>query len=554
VVVVSIDNGEEVGESMSGTEGLHGVQTVFLLLLVLVAAFAVVARRLEVPYPIVLVVAGLGISLVPGLPRITLNPEVVFLVILPPLLYSSAWAMSLREFKFNLVSIAMLAVGLVGFTVLGVAMFADHFIPGLGWKAGFVLGAVVSPTDAIAATSIARTLGLPRSITDLLEGESLVNDATGLLALEFGLLMLVEGQTPTVGAGLLRLLWLIVAGAGIGLAIGVAAAWFEQWVDDGPIEIVMSLVVPYAAYLAGDGAKASGVLAVVACGLYMSQKSAVFFSARTRIQVNAVWDALTFVLNGIVFVLIGLQLPYVVAGIRGYGVKGLVVYGALFSVVLIVLRLMWMYPGAEVAYLIRRHVVKQNVQRRGARGVFVVGWTGMRGVVALAAALSLPETLGNGQPFGEKNLIVFLTFSVILVTLVVQGLTLPPLIRVLGLAGDQSAKMEEREARRLVAEAVVAQLEEGRAAEDEAAAHAYNDLLHQYGHRLEALTGDGGGHEAEAHAGGASHRLMRRALDMERRTLLRLRDEGRIGDDVLRTLEYELDLAESKAQSRARGV
>jgi Na+/H+ antiporter len=538
---------------MSGADGLHALETVFLLLLVLVAVFAVIARKLDVPYPIVLVMAGLGISLIPGLPRISLNPDVVFLVILPPLLYSSAWATSLREFRYNLVSIAMLAVGLVAFTVFGVAMFADHFIPGLGWKAGFLLGAVVSPTDAIAATSIARTLGLPRGITDLLEGESLVNDATGLLALEFGVMMLVDGQTPTVGAGLVRLLWLILGGAAIGLAIGVVAAWFERWVDDGPIEIVLSLVVPYSAYLAGEWAKASGVLAVVACGLYMSRKSALFFSAETRIQVNATWDALAFVLNGIVFVMIGLQLPYVMAGIRGYGTRGLLIYGTLFSIVLIVIRLIWMFPASEVAFQIRTKLLKQQHARSTPQGVFVVGWTGMRGVVALAAAISLPETLGNGQPFGEKNLIVFLTFSVILVTLVLQGLTLPPLIRWLGLAGDAGARIEEEEARRLVLQEVIEQLEKGRLSGDHATAHAYEDLLHQYGHRLEILdeSVEDQAHEDEMGHTGRLLSLARSAVETERKAILRLRDEGRISDDVLRTLEYELDLTESRANSRA---
>ncbi|MCU1321698.1 MAG: Na+/H+ antiporter [Acidobacteriaceae bacterium] len=541
---------------MNGAESLHGVQTVFLLLMVFVAAFAVVARRLQVPYPIVLVIAGLGISVVPGLPRITLNPEVVFLVILPPLLFSSAWAMSLREFKFNLVSIGMLAVGLVGFTVWAVAMFADHFIPGLGWQAGFVLGAVVSPTDAIAATSIARTLGLPRRITDLLEGESLVNDATGLLALEFGVMMLVDGHTPTIGAGLLRLLWLILGGTGVGLLIGVIGAWFERWIDDGPIEIVISLVAPYAAYLAGESAKASGVLAVVACGLYMSRKSAVYFSAETRIQVNAVWDALTFVMNGIVFVLIGLQLPYVIAGIRGYGVKGLLIYGSVFSVVLILLRLLWMFPSSEVAYQIRTKLLKQDYKRGGPRGVFVVGWTGMRGVVALAAAISLPNMLGNGHPFAEKNLIVFLTFSVILVTLVVQGLSLPPLIRALGLAGDEAVRVEEEEARRLVLKEVIQFLQEGWEKEGEDSAHAYEDLLHQYGHRMEALIEDAaeGDHSGHHHGGASLLALTKKAVEVERQTMLRLRDEGRISDEVLRMLEYELDLTESRANSRAPGV
>ena len=537
---------------MNGFGGLHGLQTVLLILLALVAVFAVVARRLAMPYPIVLVIAGLGISLVPGLPRISLNPDLVFVVFLPPLLYSSAWVMSLREFKYNLVSIVMLAVGLVGFTVWAVAAMAHRFIPGLGWQAGFVLGAVVSPTDAIAATSIARSLGLPRSITDVLEGESLVNDATGLLALEFGVLMLVDGRTPTVGAGIVRLLWLIVAGSGIGLLIGVVAAWVERWVDDGPIEIVMSLIVPYTAYLAGEGVKASGVLAVVACGLYMSRQSAVIYSAKTRIQVYAAWDALTFVMNGMVFVLIGLQLPYVVAGIRGYGVKGLVVYGTLFSLVLIVLRLLWMFPGAEVAYLIRRYAVRQEVRRRGTRAVFVIGWTGMRGVVALAAALSLPETLGNGQPFGEKNRSVFLTFIVILVTLVVQGLTLPPLIRALGLAGGDNGKVEEEQARLLVLQEVMKFLQDGWERDGDDSAHAYEDLLHQYGHRMEALVERAGTGEQEGHTHGgvALGALSRQAVGVERRTMLRLRDEGRISDEVLRTLEYELDLTESRADSR----
>jgi NhaP-type Na+/H+ or K+/H+ antiporter len=262
---------------MHNGTGLQAVQMVFLLLLVLVAAFAAIARRLQVPYQIVLVLAGLVISLVPGLPRVSLNPDVVFLVILPPLLYAAAWQMSWRDFQYNLVSISLLAVGLVAFTVLGVAGFADHFMPGLDWKAGFLLGAVVSPTDAIAATSIARTLGLPRRITDTLEGESLLNDATGLLALEFGVMMLVQDRTPTIGGGLLRLLYLIVGGVVIGLLLGVVATWFEKWVDDGPIEIVISLVVPYAAYLAGEAVSASGVLAVVACGLYVRRKCSVFF-------------------------------------------------------------------------------------------------------------------------------------------------------------------------------------------------------------------------------------------------------------------------------------
>ena len=299
---------------MGTGESLHAVETVILLLLVLVAGFAVVARRLKVPYPIVLMLAGLVISFVPRVPRVPLDPNVVFVIFLPPLLYASAWTMSWREFRRNSVVIGLLAVGLVGFTVWGIAEFSERFITAMYWKAGFLLGAVVATTDAIAATSIAKAVGLPRRIVDILEGESLLNDATGLLALEIGLGIMVSGQTPTVGTGIARLLYLIVGGLAIGLLIGVVVGWIEKFIDDGPVELVVSLVVPYAAYLAAERAKASGVLAVVACGIYMSRKSAEFFSPSVRLQVDGAWEALVFMLNGLVFVLIGLQLPYVLAG------------------------------------------------------------------------------------------------------------------------------------------------------------------------------------------------------------------------------------------------
>src|ERR1700761_2955767 len=219
---------------MGSGESLHAVETVILLLLVMVAGFAAMARRLKVPYPIVLVLAGLAISFVPRIPKVPLDPQVVFVVFLPPLLYASAWAMSWREFRRNGVVIGLLAVGLVGFTVWGVAEFSDRFITALYWKPGFLLGAVISTTDAIAATSIAKSLGLPRKIVDLLEGESLLNDATGLLALEFGLALLLRGRSPSLGEGLLRLVWLVGGGLGVGLALGTIVAWLERFVDDGP--------------------------------------------------------------------------------------------------------------------------------------------------------------------------------------------------------------------------------------------------------------------------------------------------------------------------------
>lgn len=527
--------------------GIHSAELAFLSLLAFVAIFAAIARKLQRPYPIVLVVAGLLLSFFPRVPKVELNPDIIFLIVLPPLLYSAAWTTSWRDFRYNLVSISMLAIGLVTATVLSVARTARFVFPGFTWQLGFVLGAVVSTTDAIAATSIARRVGLPQRVVDILEGESLVNDASGLVALEFGLAMVMKSQTPTVPGAVLRLGYLLVAGIGIGLLIAKLVEWFEKYVDDGPIEIAVSILVPYVAYLAAEAAHGSGVLAVVACGLYLSRRSARFFSPQVRLQAWAVWDAMTFALNGLVFVLIGLQLPYVMAGIHSYGLRNLLFYGAIFSALLIVLRLMWMYPGAHVAYFVRKRILHQDYTIPSGKQIFVVGWTGMRGVVALAAAMSLPEKLANGDPFPQRNLIIFLTFSVILVTLVLQGLTLPALIRWLGLAGFSGPNCEEREARRIMAETALERLELTQARDLPEYAPIYDDLRQHYQHRLVLLQGRETA-EADASPGqyGRSLDLTLELLRCEREAALALRGEGRINDEVLRSLEHEMDLRESE--------
>src|ERR1700676_2259118 len=300
---------------------IQAAQIVFLTLLLFVVIFAVLARKLQTPYPIVLVVAGLVLGFIPGIPRIPLNPDVIFLLVLPPLLYSAAWLTSWREFKYHLVSILLLAFGLVGFTVLGVAYAAHWVFLGFDLRLGFVLRAVVATTDAIAAMVIFKRVGLPKAIVDILDGESLMNDATGLLALEFGVTMVVKGETPTVASGVLRLTHLIVAGVAIGMAVGLLVKWIQPHIDDGPIEIVISILILYSYFLAAEVVHASGVMAVVTCGLYLSRQSSHLFSASVRLQTWAVWDSLTFAINGLVFVLIGLQLPYVLAGIREYSVR-----------------------------------------------------------------------------------------------------------------------------------------------------------------------------------------------------------------------------------------
>ena len=526
--------------------GIHGIELVFLALLVLVAALAAVAKRFNTPYPIVLVIGGLILSLFPRGPHIELNPDIVFLVILPPLLFEAAFVTSWRDFRYNLVSITSLAFGLVGFTVFGVAAAARWILPGFDWRMGLVLGAVVSTTDAIAATTIAKRLGLPNRIVQVLEGESLLNDATGLLALEFATAMLVTGETPSLAAGAARLVYLVAGSSLIGLLIGWVIRACEQKIDDAPIEITISLIAPYVAYLAAEAAHASGVLSTIACGLYLGHKSSLFLSRGARLTGRAVWDTLTFVLNGFVFILIGFQLPYILDGIRGYGLRQLFLLGLLFSGVVILLRFIWVYPGAWVSYFIRRRFVHQNETNPSPKAIFVVGWTGMRGVIALAAAISLPELLESGAEFPQRNVMIFLTFCVIFVTLVLQGLTLPPLIRILGLAGAETKNPEESDARRGMIEAAIAYLEHARedcAPEDMG---VFDDMIRAQRRRLNMLDQN---EQVDAGYRPVDYRrwreVSRQVRSLQRAAILNLRNEHRISDDLMRKLEYEIDLVEA---------
>ena len=528
--------------------GVQSLEAIFLLLLVFVAVFAGLARRLKIAYPILLVIAGLALSLLPGMPRIGLNPNLVFLVFLPPLLYSAAWTLSWREFQRNFVSIAMLAVGLVLFTVVGLALAAGSLLPGFDWRSAVLLGAVVAATDAIATTSIARRVGLPQRIVDLLEAESLVNDGTGLLALQFGLLMLMTGRTPSVVEGVGRLVFLTGGGVLIGLAIGAAVAWFERWVDDGPIEIVISILVPYATYLIGDRAHVSGVIAVIACSMYMSRKSPGYMSPQVRLQATAVWNALTFVLNGIVFVLIGLQLPYVMSQIDGMSRIVLLEYGVGFSAVMIAVRMGWVFGETYLVYAVRRWVQKEQVEDPEPRRLIVIGWGGMRGVLSLAAAVSLPYALPDGRMFPQRSMIIYLAFCLIVATLVVQGLTLPVLIRRLGLSEPVCMKAEEQEARRVLLREALVHLDRKRSKNRDQSA-MFGELIAGYQQRLDAMPA-----ERERRAQGLVDQARRsdailEVLQAERVALIRLWDEGQIDDEVLRTLQRELDLEESRVHT-----
>ncbi len=531
--------------------GIHHLELTLLMLVLLVAALATLAQRFKIPYPIVLFLGGVVISLLPHLPRIALNPDLIFLVVLPPLLYVGGFNTSWRDFHENLVSILMLAFGLVGFTVLGIALGAGWLIPGFDYRLGFVLGAVVSTTDAIAATAIAKRLGLPRRIVDILEGESLVNDASGLLALQFAVALVVAGLRPGPGLAMLELMWLIAGGVAVGLFAGRLIYKVSLEITDSPVEITLSLAAPYLAYLAAEGIHASGVLATVVCGLYLGRKSSEILSINARLDSTAVWKTLEFGLNGIVFILMGLQLPLVLAGIHGLSPLQLLRYGARLAVLVVALRIIWVFPGAAIAYWFRRHWMHEDIPPPPPKQVFVVAWTGMRGVLALAAAISLPTALQDGSPFPQRNLIIFLTFSVIFVTLVLQGLTLPILIRKLGLSLVSGRSMEEQRARLLILNTVLDYLKDlSRQAKAEHA-EIYDDHIRHYQARATLI--EAGGEEMKPEREIALARYERNLTQelraLERATAVSLRNENRINDELLRTLERELDLGEARFQN-----
>ena len=529
---------------------LHFVELVFLSLVAFVALLAALAQKLRVPYPILLVLGGLALSFVPIFPDIYLRPDFVFLVILPPLLFASSLQTSWREFKFNLVSIAMLAFGLVAFTVAGVAVAAHFFLPGFDWRTGAVLGAVVSTTDAIAIGAIAKRIGLPQFLLDIIEGESLLNDATGLLALEFSVALVVSGTAPSVWHGAGQLILMVVGGVLSGLAVGKIVQMLQRPLQGSALQIMISLATPYCAYLLGEGIHASGVLATVACGLYLGRHASTTFTSEARLESKAVWGTVDFILNGLVFILIGLQLPTVLPGMRPLNWPRMLAAAAFLSLLLIALRMIWIFPGARLANLIRRRILGQRLGPPSRNQLIVLGWSGLRGVLTLAAALSLPETTASGAPFPHRDMILFLAFSVIVVTLVGQGLSLPWLTRKLGVCAPTGPSDEEHDTRRALLSVAIEELTRMR--EDEEAAPSASrerslKLLDQtYAQRLGALQRaeerDRDPGEDTAPDARIYSTLAGRLRQAEREELLRLQSVGKVGDATLRKLERELDL------------
>jgi Na+/H+ antiporter len=515
-------------------------------LLVAIVVLATLATRLRLPYAILLVIGGLALGFVPGLPSIELNPELILVLFLPPLIYSSAWFTSWREVRASLRPILQLALGLVLVTTLVIGVVA-HFMAGLSWPVAFVLGAVISPTDAVAASATARQLGLTRRIVTVIEGESMVNDATGLVVYRFAVAAVVTGSFALWQAGL-QFVLVGLGGLVIGLAIAWPVAWLHRHLDDAPIEITITLLTPYAAYLVADALQVSGVLAVLSAGLYLSHQSSRFFSSNTRLQANAVWNVLVFLLNGLVFLLIGLQLRSIVASIAGHSPFTLLWQALLISLAVIAVRIAWVFPAASLPRLLSARLRARD-PCPGWRQLATVAWVGMRGGLSLAAALALPLTLTDGTPFPQRDLVIFFTFGVILVTLVGQGLSLGPIIGLLGLQRDGSLEREHALAHLVAARAALSRLDE-LASEEQVPQDSLSGLRAHYAHKLATLKEamDGAANERfDGHAP-AQQQLRREVLAAERAAVIGLRDRGRIDDETLRLVERELDLEEQRWQ------
>ena len=517
------------------------VEAVLISLLVSVAVLGTAARLLNVPYPIVLVVGGLVLGFLPGMPDAELEPELVLVIFLPPLLYSAAFFANLHDLRANLRPITLQAVGLVLFTMCAVALAIKALVPEMPWAAAFTLGAIVAPTDPVAATEIMRRMAVPRRLVSVIEGESLINDGTALVAYRTAV-MAVGGTFSLWEAGI----DFVLSAAG-GIAIGLAVGWLiseiRRRINDIPVEITISLLSGYAGYIPAEAIDASGVLAAVTVGIVLGWRAPEISTASMRLQGYAVWEILTFLLNALLFVLIGLQLPLILDELSGEPAGQLLLWCVVISLVVIGARVFW---GQVIVFPIR--ILDRRPELVSSRTTWrfrmIGAWSGMRGSVSLAAALALPTD------FPQRDLILLLTFAVIFATLVLQGLTLPALIKRFGITDDGQDAREELIGRRAAADAALAELDELAAEE-----WTYDDTiermrkLYQYRQRrFAARAGEVDGADTIEHRSVKYQKVVQSVLDAQRAELVRLRNSGEISNDVMHRLERELDLEDERLE------
>jgi monovalent cation/hydrogen antiporter len=520
------------------------------LLVGLLAAVAVVVRlagRTAVPEPVLLVLAGLAVALIPGLPQVELDPELILALFLPPLLYWAALHTDLRDLRANLRPIALLAVGLVLVTTAAVAALANAVL-GLPWAVAVALGAIVSPPDPVAAVAVANRLGLPKRLVTILEGEGLLDDATALVTYRMAVAAAVSG-TFSVGEAGVELAVSAVGGTAVGLAVGVVGSRVLRRVSEAPVENTVKLLLPYVAWLAAERVHASGVLAVLACGVLMARHWGAISSA-ARLQARQLWDWLVFVLEGLSFVLIGVQLRTVVEGIEGRSLAELALAALALNLVVVVVRLAWVYPASWLPRLSAR--VRERDPFPGWPAVTVIGWAGMRGVVTLALALAVPTEVAGGGPFPDRNLVVFLSFSVIVVTLVGQGLTLPFVIRRLGVgAEDDGPAGDGRRALARLSQVALDHLDAIDPETDGVPAELVERLRERYRARLAHL--DAQGDEDRPDGGRAYAELVHDLLGAQREELRRLHEQGGVTREVARRLHHDLDVEQARLERERPG-
>ena len=528
----------------------HTFQTILLMLGVL-AGVAVLARRLRIAPSILLVATGVGVALIPGRTTIELAPEVVLLMILPPLIYSAAVAMSWREFRSNLRPIGLLAVGCVVFTAVAIAV-AMHYVLDMPFAVGFLLGAIISPPDIIAPLAIARRLGLPHRLVVILEGEGLVNDATALILYRFAVIAIVTGAF-SLGTATETFALIIVGEIIFGIGVGWLSLRLRRWAHDPRVEITLSLLTPYLAFWVPEHLNGSGVLATVACGLYVSWRGPLLISAATRLQGIFFWDLFVYMVEGLAFLVTGLQARRVFDGVYAFSIKELAVATALAAAIVIVARYIWVFPATYVPRWLFPPVRRKDPSPPW-QYPFLLSYTGVRGVVSLAAALAIPLTLANGEPFPQRELIQFITFGVIIITLIGTGLTLPSLVRWLGLADAGRTEHEQEREAELVARRLTAELARQKL-DDIARQRQLDDaqlnlIRSRYDTRLALLP--------QSHGDGIGRARLRADLRMEliaeeRLLIHQLLRQGKISDETRRRIERDLDLEEASFRTRVGG-
>ena len=523
---------------------MHTVLPFMLAMVVVIVLLNMLATKLRIAYPILLVLAGLLISVIPGLPTVKVDPDLIFFIFLPPLLFDAAWDVSFKEMKKWWRIIGSFAFLVVFFSALSVAVATHYFIPGFTIALGFLLGGIVSPPDAVSTGAIMKFVKIPKAISALLDGESLLNDASSLIIFRFALVAIGTGQLVWQDVSL-SFLWMITGGAGIGLLLAWLFVKFHKLMPtDAPSDIALTVVEPYAMYWIAEQLHSSGVLAVVSGGLYMSARRLQFLTSTSRIRAYSVWESFIFILNGIVFLLIGLELPEIVEGLRSKGIPlGTAIgYGILVTGVLIASRIISAYAALIATLIFRPGVAPHaNSQRKRWLMPLLLGWTGMRGVVSLAAALAIPVTLGHGAPFPYRNLILFITFVVILLTLLIQGLTLPFFIKHGNLFDGLYRNEEENETRQKMKQGLKLHVYEFLKAryENEWREHKGMDkFIQQWEERAKATD--------DSWMNDRTKLIFLELLESQRSYLSELNKDPTVDEEIIRQQLYQIDLEEER--------